>query len=137
MLHPPTDAETVRLFDLTLSRSGFGRLPADFGFLLTLACGLQGPYCILLGPGGMPMPGGEVEPGIYQASDGFNVHEDADEKKLVLGRASGNALLIFGGGQYQLLDAQTREVLRTYDGVADFIDDMVAMKGRGLEQPAS
>ncbi len=135
MLHPPTDATTVQLFNLKLARAGYGCLPADFGYFLTLACGLQGPYCTLLGLSGMKTAGGGTEPGICEASDRFNAHAGADVKTLVLGRASGNVLLVFSKGKYHLLDVQTQDMLRSYDSVAAFIDDMITMKGIGLAEP--
>jgi hypothetical protein len=129
-LRPPADAATVRLVDITLNKAGYAALPEDYAFLLTQACGLQGPYFTLLGPGGMKTAEGGIQPGIHQESEAFNAGADEAEKPLVLGRASGNALLVFAEGEYRLVDAQSRDVLCTYDGIAAFIADMIALKDK-------
>jgi hypothetical protein len=129
-LRPPADAATVRLVNLSLNKAGYGSLPTDYAYLLTLTCGVQGPYCTLLSPGGMRTAEGAMEPGIHEASEDLNAFMDGAEKRLVLGRASGNVWLVYVQGEYRLLDAQSHDTLRTYDGVADFIEDMIALKER-------
>lgn len=130
-VQPPADAATVALVSRTLVKAGYAALPEDFTMFLTMACGVQGPYCTLLSPGGMEMAGGGVQPGIQQASEAFSTGTAAEDKLLVLGRASGDVLLVFASGRYRLLDAQSHDVLRTYDSVAAFITDMIALRSGG------
>lgn len=128
LFHPPADPATVELVNVALLNAGYPRLPADYDTLLTLACGVQGPYCTRLGPGGLPLAGGAVQPGIHQESVAFNAGIAGAGKVLVLGRVSGDAVLVFSDGAYRLVDVHSRDELRAYETILAFIADMIALK---------
>ncbi len=127
-LQPPADSVTLRLVNRALNQDGYSDLPADYAFLLSQTCGIQGPYFTLLSPGAMPSAGGGIRAGIHQQSEAFNAGSDENAKLLVLGRTSGDTLLAFTDGKYQLVDVHSREYLRSYDSVADFITHMLTLK---------
>lgn len=107
---------------------GYAPLPDDAHYLMGKACGILGPYFTLCGVGALKLEGGGVQGSILEESEAFNAGADEDDKRLVLGRVSGGAVLTFKDGAYALVDGASRDVLRTYDNIADFITSSIDMK---------
>lgn len=128
-----TDAEIIQICNILLAKRGYHSLPDDYAALLSQAAGIMGPYFILLNMGAMTLAGGGLQQGIIEESDDFNNRRDADEDKImVVGKMSGNALVIYQDGKYHVVDAATHDVFRTYDDIADFITDTVQRKDAAI-----
>ena len=130
----PVDDISVMVTNSQLGKAGYPPLPDDYEALLRQACGIMGPYFTLLSVGGMEMAGGAVHPGLLEVSEAFNRWSDDDETKtLVVGKMSGGVVITFKDGQYHVTDEGSRDVFRSYSGIADFITDTVTRldKARG------
>ena len=127
------DEDVLKLCNILLTKSGYHELPEDYAALLGQAAGILGPYFMLFNMGAMALAGGGLQPGIPDESNAFNSQHAIDENKiLVVGKMSGNALVIYEDGKYHVIDAATRDVFRTYDDIADFIVDTVQKKDAAI-----
>lgn len=126
------DADVIRLCNILLVKSGYHNLPEDYAELLSQAAGIMGPYFILLNIGALPLAGGALQPGIVEESDAFSQNADTDTKVMVVGKMSGNALVIYQDSKYHVVDAATGDIFRTYDDIADFIIDTVQKKDAAI-----
>lgn len=127
------DADVIRLCNTLLAKRGYHNLPEDYAALLSQAAGIMGPYFILLNMGAMALAGGGLQQGIIEESDVFNHGVGNDEAKtMVVGKMSGNAVVIYQDGKYHVVDAATHDVFRTYDDIADFMTDTVQKKDAAL-----
>lgn len=127
------DEEILKLCNILMTKAGYHELPEDYAALLAQAAGIMGPYFILLNVGALATAGGGLQPGIPDESNTFNSQHDIDENKImVVGKMSGNALVIYEDGKYNVVDAATRDVFRSYDDIADFIVDTVQKKDAAI-----
>jgi hypothetical protein len=131
------DAEILQICNTLLAKRGYQNIPDDYSIFLSQVAGIVGPYFILLTLGGLPLAGGGLQESILRESDVFNESADDDDPKtMVVGKMSGNALVIHQDGKYHVIDAATRDVFRTYDDIADFIVDTVQKKDAAIRATA-
>lgn len=121
--------KALQICNVLLAGRGYHALPEDYAAFLMQVAGVTGSYFTLLTFDSLPAAGGGLQPGILDESDSFNKQHDNDETKtMVVGKMSGNALVIYEDSKYHVIDAATRDIFRTYDDIADFIVDTVQKK---------
>jgi len=127
------NAEILQICNILLTKRGYHAVPDDYAVFLSQVAGIVGPYFTLLSMGALPLAGGALQQGIIEESDTFNQSTDDDGPKImVVGKMSGNALVVHQDGKYHVIDAATRDIFRTYDDIADFIVDTVQKKDAAL-----
>lgn len=127
----------LQVCNILMAKRGYHALPEDYAIFLMQVAGVTGPYFTLLTFDALPAAGGGLQPGMLDESDSFNKQHGNDEAKtLVVGKMSGNALVIYEDGKYNVVDAATRDVFRSYDDIAEFIVDTVQKKDAAIRAAA-